>query len=835
MDKRKQAIRALCKSEYLDKWILSLKDNPIFSVDKNLRPCVKIENGFQSSVWDGLNLLECYAKRHLNNQEVDDFIVKLIRDSIQKYNEDTETNPLLKLNSSYIILNQLLQILLCEPKLIERINFLNFVDIYISSQHSLIYSLLEGLQKINIVKYVQENFIFEIYRRILEKDNIGGECYKILYDLSFINPTKNLQFLFYQYAKTELFKLNAYSFPQMGSFYDYPDDQYQMISKKDILVVWLKKFSKYVDKENITKDIETFFSNKKSFLKRAGLAIVNIRFTTLKKFFYSNFEHFLTDIEFYSDLVSLMKKNIHNIKLELIKDKIKNGTFGNDARKEMLKNHIFGILKDNCDPKLCADLPYMQESTKTLNEIKNINKMMYIIDNPKENDINYIYNQIQLMDPIEALNTYNNSNKKSYYYSEVFCDAFLKLINNDFEFIIKNLDNFDSKLINIILGKFDDNDEKIISLLSEFVPILNKKEYFNKCISNVLFKLYKLINKGKIKDAFDVLSKIDYKQIDTTSEVTGSSYIDDCINQNLHTFLEMYAFCCENNKEYFKNLKLILTYIFSTPTNHKIKSIVAYICARLYRIDSSFCSSLVNKVFENSYNGYNPSYILYSISSDINCDFLKIIKGREDFEEFISLESKEQDIKRSQNILFSRLLWISFVEHNKMPFIELFIKSKNFESIITGFEYAEYWLKNKKITIEQVVLFVTLISNNIYKYNLSRERGVDQLIRKISKILSQSFDNDKKEIWDFLILLFDNFKDYFSDSTFELLKMYKGTSRKSYIIKIMNRYVGSYDMYRTYSETLKKCLLIFKDDKSYKKYYKRWIVQIYNKNPDFSI
>ncbi len=741
MDKRKQIIKELCSSPFIDKWILELKDNDsLFSVDQNLKPCIKVDkNRIKSSFWDGLEVLECYARRDICNDDVDDFIVSIINSCIEKYVEDKEENPTLRLDSSYAILTQLLQILKSRPDYCAKIDFLKFVKIYLSSPYGFPFSLVSSLKEFKLSNFLNGEDVFNCYKTIIEKEKIGTACFKYLANMREID--KNNGFLFYEYSKSKITSFNDFDCCHMGAFSSYPDYTQYEFSDKDILIVWFKESSKFITFEQLKLDINSFTSSDKYFLKRAGLALININFRTCKNIFYENIDSFLNNREYFSDVKELINTNLQQLDIDFILPKLETATFG-VKEPSILRNHIKGIFKKYIDSNQEATkqiINYKTETTKDLNSIKNFNRMIYFIEDSKFDDVDYLYNQIRGKDPIEALNIYKNSKDKSTYYLEVFCDAYFRLIGDDYQYFIDNLDNFDSRMINQILFKLENDYQNLIKLLNRFIRLLNSDSYFNNCISTVLYRMQKLCDNSNFQDIFSLLSKIDYKKMTINGDVRGDSYINDLINENMHTYLEMLAYCSECDKTSFSFLKTVIKYLLHAATNHKTKSLISFIMVRLFRIDVDYCKSILDVVFDNYYESFNPSYLMYSISNDTNCQLLSLIKEKDDFKEYISLDSENNDIKMSQNIIFSRLLFLAFKEKD-FAFYDYYIKSNNLDCLSKGFDNIKYWITNKdsNIDIEDVLKFCKLVNQNLSKFKSIDKFQIDQLIRSISKLLLAS-------------------------------------------------------------------------------------------------
>lgn len=835
MEKRKQIIKEFCASPFIDKWILALKDNEsLFSVDLNLKPCIKVKkNRISSYYWDGLEILECYAKRDTCNKEVDKFIISIIRKCIKKYAEDDEKEPTMRLDSSSAILSELLQILINRPEYCREVDFLKFAEIFLASPYSHPYSLISSLNKLNLSAIFNNNSFFNFYKLIIEKGTIGTECLKFLADVNLIN--KETGFLFYEYSKNKIMNFDHYALCHMGAFCSYPDYVQYEFTNKDILVLWFKESSKYISFEQLQKDINSFIKSDKYFLKRAGLALICINFRTCKNIFYKNIDRFINDRDFYSDLKELININLDQLNIELVLSKLEKASFG-VKNPTILKNHIYGILKkylDSDNGVIKQTINYKTETVKDLNTIKNINRMIYFVEDSKLDDVDMLYKQIKDKDPIQALDIYKNSKDKSSYYLEVFCDAYFQLIGNNYGFITDNLEKFDSRMINQILFKFENSEQKLLNLLQKFIETLNDDSFFDDCISTVLFRLEKLCDSKKFNDVFQMLSKIDYRKIEIKQEIKGDTYISDLINYNMHTYLKMVAYCAECNTVYFSFLKDVIEYLLKVVVNRTTKALISYIMTRLSRIDINYCRSILDIVFDNTSESFNPSFLMYSISNDIDCKLLDLIKDRDDFKKYIAYETKNGDIQMSQKIIFSRLLLLAFKQKN-FSFYDDYIKSNNIDCLNNGFENIKYWIINNESAVEinDVVNFCKLVNLNFNKFKNIDKFQIDQLIRNISDLLISSKKLDDENVWELYITLFKYFGDYFSDETISVLKEYK-TKRKKYIIKIMRKYVDSYEQYATYEPTLIEALSIFENDPNYSVELKRWKIMINNKNPYF--
>ncbi len=833
MDELKIIINGLCKSDYLPEWILELKNNEVlFSPKKNIKPCIKIdETHVRSNTWQGLVLLETYCRRKFNNKEVDDFIVSLINESIELYEHDSNLDPYSRLDSSNAILNELLDIILQKEVLINNVKFVSLVNICLNSvlfwPSSLAYDFFEHK---DVLVNANPGIVFEAYKCIIDSSKKKDDYDKYLNipEIILKNATS-----YYNHSKRKIMEIN-FDFYDMGSFYEY--NQSYRYEIEVLYFDWLKIACCGVDEKILRNDITDFIHKDNELLNKIGLCLITLNFHRLSDLFIENAKVFFNNQNFYADLRCLIKNlspDYVQKNVELFKELLKKATFGLENKESVknFKNHIFGLLNSKG-----LDLPYMRETEDQLIEILNFNKKVYIIDRDSSNEVDTLIQKIENKEIDEALLLYKELIGGSRYYENIVYEAFVKyLISKKPQECLEYLDEFGYKF-SIYFVNFLSRDgvKKNITLLKHSLnrmleQMVANKEY-REALHVVLYQLKMISEQLVINEVKEIYKKINYEWLTIEEYDSIDGIINTCINESIHSYLELGLWLCENGNFDKKLVMQSIQYFIDKYSCAKLKSILAFVYPRILAVDEKYALSLEDFIFINEKDNRNLSYPLLSISRHYSNLLLNRIALRGDFLCFLKSTFEDYDYKMSQEVFGSWFMQSYIVRGNHEEIVDLVFKFEKYDVILGNLRTANYWLSKKQLNEEQIARY----ENYFFKFyktlssSISSYREIDQIIREVSEsmILMKIKDNT---VWDLLLELFKNFKHFFSDECIQLIKMYKDLYVEK-VTKLLDMYFHKYDRYQTYEPTLLKVFEIVKNDISYKEQVRLWRVFLVDKN-----
>ena len=289
MNEFKEIIASVSKSPYLIEWILELKSNEtLFSPVKNIKPCVQVdEKSVRSSFWDGLTIIEAYCNRGLINNEVDNFIISLLNDSINTFLNDIETDKYKKLNSSEFIVKELFDICISKAKFIESVDIVSLIKIYFDSALCWPFSIpYEMANKRNILLQANKDTVFEMYKVVVETIGEREDCIKYLLIDELISENADKYYLY----SLEYVKKIERHFYDMGSFAEYT---FSFSKQKDVVVFnWLKSSSKRIDKDLLKQDVQIMLNSNNELLNKIGLCLIGLNLERLEKVLFDNKSYF---------------------------------------------------------------------------------------------------------------------------------------------------------------------------------------------------------------------------------------------------------------------------------------------------------------------------------------------------------------------------------------------------------------------------------------------------------------------------------------------------------------------------------------------------------------
>lgn len=834
MDELKTIISCLCKSDYLPEWIIKLKDNDVlFSPQKNIKPCIQVDaKTIRSNIWNGLLLFDNYCSKGFKNDEVDEFIISIINESILMYETDNETDAYKKLNSSSAILHSLLVIILYRHQFINNVDLVSFVKIYLDSVSSWPFSLVYEMYKAKeVLLKSDKKKVFEAYSTIIKSKNKEEEYkkYFIVEDLILQNP-----YDYYNYSKEYILNNCASKlYLDLGAFFEYANSytHYEDLN----YFWWLKISSLRIDDYLLHEDIKSFIQSENEFLNKIGLCLINLNFKRINDLFFDNLNLFFSKESFYADLRCVFNNCNTSIFTEenhaMLVKALDGASFGLKKGKALsaLKNHICKIYNANG-----FDVSFYEEKASDLEYVMNFNKRVYSVISHRTDNVKDIKDKISGKKIDEAIKLYLQLSNGSYYFSNAVYSAFREYL---FEFYpndyVSYLGFFDSSflasLLYYLVSDENDTNKGLKEVIVKVIELIKNNDVYKECISALLYCIEKLSNSIDAKELKDLVFSIDYRWISIDEYEETKDVITACINENLHTYFELLGYVAQISGE-TSFLRDAINYHIEKNNCAKLKSIFAFIFPRLVSCDKNYALSLIDYIFNNTIDGKNLSYPLLSISNGLNEIVMGIIADREDLKAYLSTNAQSGNDRMGLSTI-AQWYFRSFIFNGKYEnLIQIQFENIQFDVILDCIRSMNYWFEYKVIKNGEIVeykKYFEMFDSMLKDCDLIYPE-IDQLIRAVANtiILSKNFD---EIVWEVLLSLFQWFNNYFSDDCVELIKKYKG-ERKNEITKLLNIYFGSYDPYLTYEQTLIEVYNLVASDKLYQGISKEWKVSLLSKN-----
>lgn len=833
MDELKTIIGSLCKSDYLPEWILELKDNEVlFSPKRNIKPCIKVDdNHVRTNVWQGLILLETYCRRGFDNKEVDDFIVSLINKSIEIYENDSNLDPYSRLDSSNAILQDLLDIILEKSFFIDNVKFVSFVHVCLNSAlfwpFSLAYDFFEHK---DVLANANPSIVFDAYRCLIDfsKKKKDYDKYLTIPEIILKNATN-----YYNHAKNKILKMDS-DFYDMGAFYEY--DQSYIREDEVVCFDWLKISCCSVDEKVLKKDVEAFIKSDNELLNKIGLCLITLNFHKLSELFIENATLFFNRQSFYADLryliVSLSPDYVQK-NLTRFKKLLSQATFGLDNKDSIknFRNHLFGLL--NCKG---ADFPYRKETNEQLITIRNFNKKVYPIDRDPSDDINALIQKIGDKEIDEAELLYKKIIGGSHYFDHIVNEAFSKyLIARYSEECTKYLDrfgyNFSISFVNFLSRDEEHKNYKVLyQSIKRIVDLMTVNSEYRKALHVVLYLLTTISESVDIGELATIYSMIDFEWLTIEEYDSFDGVINTCINETIHSYLEMGLWICEKGFFDVKLIRQAIRHFINLYDYAKLKSIMAFIYPRFLAIDKEYAFSLEDYIFANEKEGKNLSYPLLSISRHSSDLMLNRIASRDDFLRYFKNNSEDHDSKMSQKVFGSWFVQAYVAKGYHEEIVELIFKYDKYDVLLENLRMVNHWLSSKQLNDEQIDRYSNYLLNfyNSLSSNISSCREIDQIIREVSEsMVLMDFKDDTA--WNLLFGLFKYFRHFLSDESVKLIRTYKD-SHVEKVSKLLDMYFYKYDRYQTYEPTLLEVFGVVKNDVNYMEKVRFWRAYLVDKN-----
>lgn len=836
MDDLKSIIWSISNSEYLSEWIQKLKDNDVlFCPQKNIKPCIHVsENSVRSSIWEGLTIIKSYCDKGVENDDINMFIINLINSSIDIYLSDEEADKYKRLNSSDLIVLDLLEIVVSKPLFINSTDVVSLIEVFFDSALAWPYSLLNELYKHQSTLLAsRKNKSFEIYKTIIEKSNKSFDYEDFLEIPALI---ENNPIDYYNYAKKYVVSLNKVYF-DMGSFFDYNSSY---TKRKDVIIFkWLKASSKLVEIELLEKDITAFISSENRLLKKIGLCLININYDKAEKLFLNNIHTFFNDKDFYADLCMLLINNANSIFVdsnkEILLKELGNAQFGgeNDWQINTLKKHLSGIFIKNG-----YIVSYSGENDDEKEFAVNFNKAFYISSSKVVDKFDEVFNLIKKMNIHEAVEKYASFAEGSKFYLSVVNKAYTKyLIEKYSAEFYDYLDLFNPEFCQSIIFYLSNDNTKNADLFYKaskaILLICEKNPEYKKCLSSILFELRSLFDSVGKDRCRELLMLINYQWLSISEFSDLKEIINSVINEDLYSYLMLLCNLSNDCVTIKERLFEVLNYFVSNYDCHKLKSVIASMFHYLMFIDLDYSISNIDYVFSNAVDGLHLSYPLLALSNGHNEKLLKEISVRSDLYEYLSHHYERGDNLMAQTMLFN-WFYIFYLKGNNSfsKIINIVFETNNYQCILELIRNTNHWLNNNKLKQNEIDKYLSFLKQfmNIIQNHIINFDEIDQLIREISKTIIL-LENKNGFLWNLLIALFKHFKHYFSEETINLINIYQNEEVRN-ISKILDLFFSSYSKHFISESALLSVYKIVSNNNNYRRKCEEWRVCILSVNPD---
>lgn len=831
--------RAFLKSSHLCDWILALKDfEPLFSVKANFLPAKKHNNGYRSSVWGGLNLIESCVRGKADNIDLLDFSVSILNKSLDYLKSQKETNSVASICSSSAIMHCLLSLATANPYIFNNFEFQTFAKIFADSPFDDVDSVFYTLFQRSDYSNFDREKLFKFIENSIER-TVFGKNEKYHFEVSTLkneNFVKNIiekdNNKYFKLASENLNKIltNNFVFADMSSFSLYPDT----FGIEDVKLIPIMIFKQTSYKLSFD-DAKMFFldniDSPNRVLKKASVCLLINNKELYDSYFSSAY---FKDIETLPDLFvyldSIKSQIISNDKLKNIINEILEFDFEeNDYYTNLLKKKLQSYLStDKCEFS-------KQEDTS----LKNLTRKIYV-SSGVINPIKFDFNSKTFL---EIKDYYSKNIKNDTYSSHMFCEKFNNYFSEHKEYVINNLDDFmqlDSRIIcsfgNVKL--FKDN---AFSFEEQTQFLLKAKEYhstdenINEFIVDNLMNLLKSDDNDFAKIE-EVVEKVDITAVSFDSNLIENelkSPITYLINIPYCRFLRSLCTFAGSDFSFVCKIKKAIRYLKENCKNVYIaKMIVAYCYPFIYKLDYSYAEELQEFAFENIINGINYS-LFASLSSGgfyyLPNSFVKEIPSSRDF---LLMNSKTE----ADEFTYAREIYIIYLtyryfEYDDSNLIEIINKMSHLNLYVECIGEIETNHLDPKYAGKLTHLLDSFVKSFRNKELIGES---DILLRHLADLIIKTEDK-YKQLWDMLVSASVKFNDYFSDELADIIKKY-GNNHKHQVKKLLsNVFEFSNEWFILVDDRIVEIINLVRNDEYYNKSIFEWISLLKKRNPNIKL
>ena len=534
----KSLIKSLMDSKYLFEWLVALKDDILFNIDKSIKNinC----NNTKYSILDGMKLLNKCFENKKNN-------VEFAQEIIDKIYDYLSINKLLKRKLNDDFIDNVFSLLLKNEYLFNNCHSIEFYNLYTKSRYFSLYNIFELLLNFNS-ELTNTKLIFELYKKIYDSDDIA-ECLEFLacdrmFKFIYLNPM--------DYFNYSLKKINAKSgltaYAGLNSIYSCIDmsihrfyDPIDIINAKIIL-----NTSKLIENDYLFRLVNKYLKSGKRHIKKLALALINVNFDRLKDIFVKNIELFFKDEDYYNDLALLIENHYGNfdekIKPQLLEHINKASWIANENLLSLLKRHLLNIVS-----KYNKEITYVKEDNEEKEFIDDFNKLISV-----KNFTNDVDNEFNGKTFDDAYKIYNKNKIGSKVKVDTYAKAFARYLCVNNAELLPHINQLD---VNVLRNYYfySKDDDFLFKLSNE---IINLKIKGVNTLYNPILRIVGNVLNDKLDECFVLFDKINTNLLLGDDKFTRDDYLLKCLNHTLFLYIKVLLVLAYNNKidqEYLQN------------------------------------------------------------------------------------------------------------------------------------------------------------------------------------------------------------------------------------------------------------------------------------------
>ena len=831
--------RAFLKSPFLKEWIMALKDfELLFSIEKNFVPAERHRDGYRSSVWGGLSLLEYCINNDTKDLEILDFALSILNKSLDFLKLQNDTTSVNSICSSSAIMHYLLILSTKNSYIFNNFDFVTFVKFFADSpfddMDSVFFTLFNKSDYSNFDRKKIFDFIeTSVIRSLSEKnEKYHFEMSTLKSDIFVKNIIKKSNNQYFKLAVDGLKKIvkNNFVFADMSSFALYPDT-FGIEDIKTISIILFKETAKDLP----FKDAQKFFldnvNNSNRIFKKAAIYLL-INNNELHDSYFST--KYFNDIETLPDLFIFLD----SIKSQILADKNLKAFVGDLLEVNFNENEYYtNLLKKKISSYLTLDkLDFSQQEVKSLT---NLTRKIYVVSGAV-NPIRYDFASKSFAEINEY---FSKEISKDTYSIHMFCEKFNDYFKEHKDIVISNIDDFmklDSHIVcsyaNVVVFKENEysfNDQ--IEYLKKAKQNYEKDKNLNDLIVDNLTNLLKSDDNdfGQIEEIVNLINIEDINFDSNIIEEELKSPITYLINIPYCRYLRSLCTFAGSEMSFFKKIKIAIKHLIESCSNkYIVKMIIAYCYPFIFKFDENYAQELREFTYDNVINGINYSLVA-SLSSGgfylLPNAFVKEIPESLNFL-LADPSSKIDEISYAREIYIVNLC-NKYFENNDSNLLDILEKITHLNLIMECLNDIESYYLDSQYTEKLIDLLNCLVKSLKHKELVGES---DILMRHIANLIIETEDR-YEQLWDLLVLVSVNFNDYFSDELSEIIKKY-GSKHKSQIkLLITNIFENSNEWFVLVDDRITEIISLVKDDEYYNKSVFRWIALLKKRNPNLKL
>lgn len=834
MNNKSLVIRGICESPYIDKFILSLKDNKeLFSLS-NFKPPFEVEKGkYQSPVWEGLSILISYSKKpELDNDEVNDFVIFLLNSVVDLLINDSEVDYHKQLSGNYSVMYLLFTLVSSKKIYLDKVNVNSFIDAYMSNP----------LQDKGVVLYVMDNYsgnyiengnlTYYIFHSYLTNSD-DNEYFNYLLDSRIHSYIQAYPNLYFESSKTWLENANIYFF-RMGSVEEFSSDDDYSVAKESVYLDWFKNSSKYIDVETINKCIIEFLNSNKRILKKIAVYLISTHYEDIRSYLYDNLSVIVSNHSLYSDFRCLIESNIMQMSkdeiltiFETVKatkiDKV------NDYVEKILKNRIYIIL--NSSPEF--NCPINIESAKEKEFVDNYNKMIVTSNLSFDDEISSCSEDIKNLSVEQMLEMINNKQITSYLREALVHAVASYLVDNKID-LVGYIDQIPDDLSIMVLNRY--LDASAFESSYAFVRLLIEETIIDTSLMRSILHTIQVLIEHNYDNITDLVVSIDYKKIKLPELQSNHNYhslVNVVINENIFCYYEILFHLSLKQRELKEILYESIEFYKQSNCIWLLNSVLAYNFPKLIVLDADYAKRNITCIFDNVVKGVNLSFCMFSFNHIMSIDALQEVLDLDSLYSFFL----EPNLETESNIEYKNVLMrqvISYYLKTGLKFEKVkFVISNNYNNgaKLVYIQLKEAFINREVCLVQRANELIDFLCSSNLNDNLPNGYNYNGLFNSIIELLLL-YNNE--QLWSLLVKLTDKLNSYFSPKLIKLINLYY-ENQDVEIKHVLSRLIHKYEKYRFNDDILIGIFKTLTKSEKYKDEVKKWRVYLTQRNPDLQL